>query len=451
MIDDDRLPRSVREVLNVESGLNDGIATPVVTYCIAAAAAVLGVTENQFEDGLGAIWQLAIGIGVGAGVALVGGRLIRLGHRRGWMQHGSRRLATLAVALLAFLVASEVDGNPFVAAFIGGLVFGATAGAEAVESVELTELGGDLLSLVLWFVFGAGFILPAFEDLTVRTVLYAIASLTVVRMVPVAIALLGSGQDRATTVFVGWFGPAGWHRWCSPCSPSRSSVVATPASWRPCTPSPSRSCSASSPTGSRRDRWPPATWPRWPSAIARPRWADRPRRVTTAGRATAKVDIGGCRSGGAVTHERSPDHDGPRRRNDMSADRHARTMLPIPDRPPPRLTTYDAKDPDTSFPPIEPLLPPEGAPNVLIVLLDDVGFGASSVFGGPCNTPTAERLAGGGVRFNRFHTEPPCARDAGGVAVGPQPPFGRDGRSPRRRPPRPATARCGRTRRRRWR
>ena len=67
----------------------------------------------------------------------------------------------------------------------------------------------------------------------------------------------------------------------------------------------------------------------------------------------------------------------------MSPDRHARTMLPIPDRPAPGLTTYDAKDPDTAYPPIEPLLPPEGAPNVLIVLLDDVGFGASSAFGGP--------------------------------------------------------------------
>ena len=208
VINDDRLPRALRDVLNVESGLNDGIATPVVTYCIAAAAAVLGVTESQFEDGLGVIWQLAIGIGVGAGIALLGGRLIRLGHRRGWMQHGSRRLATLAVALLAFLVASEMNGNPFVAAFIGGLVFGATAGADAVESVELTEVGGDLLALVLWFVFGAGFILPAFEHVTGRTLLYAIASLTVVRMASVAIALVGSGQDWATTVFVGWFGPA---------------------------------------------------------------------------------------------------------------------------------------------------------------------------------------------------------------------------------------------------
>jgi arylsulfatase len=84
-------------------------------------------------------------------------------------------------------------------------------------------------------------------------------------------------------------------------------------------------------------------------------------------------------------------------------------MLPIPDRPAPGLTTYDAKDPDTSFPPIEPLLPPEGAPNVLIVLLDDVGFGAASTFGGPCRTPTADRLAAGGLRYNRFHTTALCA------------------------------------------
>jgi arylsulfatase len=93
----------------------------------------------------------------------------------------------------------------------------------------------------------------------------------------------------------------------------------------------------------------------------------------------------------------------------MTPDRHARTMLPIPDRPASGLTTYDAKDPDTAYPPIEPLLPPEGAPNVLIILLDDIGFGASSVFGGPCATPNAEKLAAGGLRYNRFHTTALCA------------------------------------------
>ncbi|MFD4421690.1 sulfatase-like hydrolase/transferase [Agromyces sp. NPDC058484] len=93
----------------------------------------------------------------------------------------------------------------------------------------------------------------------------------------------------------------------------------------------------------------------------------------------------------------------------MTPDRHARTMLPIPDRPAPGHTTYDAKDPETAYPPIEPLRPPEGAPNVLIVLLDDVGFGASSAFGGPCATPNAEKLAAGGLKYNRFHTTALCA------------------------------------------
>jgi hypothetical protein len=86
-----------------------------------------------------------------------------------------------------------------------------------------------------------------------------------------------------------------------------------------------------------------------------------------------------------------------------------RGVLPIPDRPSFGLVTYDAKDPDTSFPPVEPLRPPEGAPNVLVILLDDVGFGAASAFGGPCSTPTAERLAAGGLKYTRFHTTALCA------------------------------------------
>jgi arylsulfatase A-like enzyme len=93
----------------------------------------------------------------------------------------------------------------------------------------------------------------------------------------------------------------------------------------------------------------------------------------------------------------------------MADERSQREVLPIPDRRPVGLTTYDAKDPDTSFPPITPLRPPPGAPNVLVVLLDDVGFGASSVFGGPVRMPAAERLAAGGLRYNRFHTTALCS------------------------------------------
>src|SRR6476619_5762846 len=90
-------------------------------------------------------------------------------------------------------------------------------------------------------------------------------------------------------------------------------------------------------------------------------------------------------------------------------DKVQRTILPIPDSQYVGVTTYDAKDPDTKYPPIEPLRPPQGAPNVLIVLLDDVGFGAASAFGGPCHTPTFEKLAAAGLRYNRFHTCALCA------------------------------------------
>jgi arylsulfatase A-like enzyme len=95
-----------------------------------------------------------------------------------------------------------------------------------------------------------------------------------------------------------------------------------------------------------------------------------------------------------------------------------RSILPIPDAQHVGLTTYDAKDPDTKFPPIEPLRPPNGAPNVLIVLLDDVGFSASSAFGGPCHTPVAERLAAGGLKYNRFHTTALCAPTRAALLTG---------------------------------
>jgi len=93
----------------------------------------------------------------------------------------------------------------------------------------------------------------------------------------------------------------------------------------------------------------------------------------------------------------------------MADDKTARNVLPIPDRPRSGLITYDARDPDTKYPPINQLRPPKGAPNVLVILIDDAGFGSSSAFGGPCNTPAAERLAAGGLKYNRFHTTALCS------------------------------------------
>jgi arylsulfatase A-like enzyme len=102
----------------------------------------------------------------------------------------------------------------------------------------------------------------------------------------------------------------------------------------------------------------------------------------------------------------------------MGRDDIQRDVLPIPDIPPAGLTTYDAKDPDTVYPPIEQLRPPTGAPNVLVVLIDDVGFGASSAFGGPCRTPNFERLAAQGLKYNRFHTTALCSPTRSALLIG---------------------------------
>src|SRR5262252_828948 len=95
--------------------------------------------------------------------------------------------------------------------------------------------------------------------------------------------------------------------------------------------------------------------------------------------------------------------------SDKDNDKEERSVLPIPDQPYAGLVTYDAKDPDTKFPPIRQLRPPSGAPNVLVILLDDAGFGSSSAFGGPCQTPAAERLASTGLKYNRFHSTALCS------------------------------------------
>ena len=99
-------------------------------------------------------------------------------------------------------------------------------------------------------------------------------------------------------------------------------------------------------------------------------------------------------------------------------DKHVRSILPIPDRPFTGPVMFDAKDPDSKFPPIEPLRPPKGAPNVLIILLDDAGFGSASAFGGPCATPNAERLAANGLKYNRFHTTALCSPTRAALLTG---------------------------------
>ena len=213
VINDERIPLHLRRALNVESGLNDGIATPIVVFMLAVAASQLGVVSESvsFEAGA-ALRELGGGILVGVVVGVGGAVLISTATRRHWVITGGRRLATLAVAVAAFSVALAFDANGFIAAFVAGIAFGAMLDGSVVdleEAVELPELGGELLALVVWFLFGATLVPLAFEELDGSSIVYTLASLTIIRMLPVALSLVRSGLDRPSVLFIGWFGPRG--------------------------------------------------------------------------------------------------------------------------------------------------------------------------------------------------------------------------------------------------
>lgn len=201
------VPARVRRALNVESGLNDGIATPIVLVAIAGVATAEGVLGVESPGG--AILSLLVGLVAGIVIGGVGGTVSRLASRRGWLSEELAGPAVLALALLAYTASLLVDGNGFVAAFVAGLVFGNTAGSSGEKEVYFVDQSSDVASMISWLVFGA-LAVPVIQDQWSWTVLlYAVLSLTVVRMLPVAIALLGAGFDRFSILFVGWFGPRG--------------------------------------------------------------------------------------------------------------------------------------------------------------------------------------------------------------------------------------------------
>ncbi|MGY1606724.1 cation:proton antiporter domain-containing protein [Geodermatophilus sp. SYSU D00700] len=207
VVTDPAVPSRVRQLITVESGLNDGIVTPVVLFALAGATAGLEGTSGSW---LGeALLQLGVGVVVGAVVGLGGGWLLQEARRRGWADGRSVGAAVLALALVAYSGALVVDGNGFVAAFCGGLGFGAAAGRQGPgERVFLEEAGG-LVSLLVYLAFGALAVPLVVDRVDPVVVVYAVLSLTLVRMVPVALACAGAGLDRDTVLFVGWLGPRG--------------------------------------------------------------------------------------------------------------------------------------------------------------------------------------------------------------------------------------------------
>ena len=212
VVSDVSLPQSIRRSLNVESGLNDGIATPVVTALIAAAATVIGVgalEDSASAGGIGALVDLVGGVAIGALVGFLGGVAVTHASARRWINPGGARIVALMLAVLAFLVADETEVNYFVAAFVAGLAFRTGIGHDDEEITELPELIGQVLAMAVWFVFGAGLLLDGLELVDWRIAVYSVLSLTAIRMVPVAISMMGAGYGRPTTVFIGWFGPRG--------------------------------------------------------------------------------------------------------------------------------------------------------------------------------------------------------------------------------------------------
>ena len=207
ILNNPRVPVRVRRALNVESGLNDGIVSPFVALFTAMALAQgTGQAGRWFASALS---EIGLGVGVGVAAGLLGGWLYAAALRRGWTATTGEQIGNLALALCAFWAAKTLGGNGFVAAFLGGLLFGHATRERLHVATEFTETTGTLLSLFVWAVFGANLVPPLLQPFNPLTLLYALLSLTVIRMIPVAISLLRARLRLDTAFIMGWFGPRG--------------------------------------------------------------------------------------------------------------------------------------------------------------------------------------------------------------------------------------------------
>ncbi len=206
VVSDQRLPARIRTGLDVEAGLNDGGSVPVVFFALAATVAVEGSPEHSLaHEGLVIIGG---GVIVGALAGALGGRLVALAMGRGTAASGYQPMALAALAVVTFFAADAIGASGFIAAFVGGLVAAGPLGEHRGKLTEFMDQDGQILSFAVFFIFG---ILAAglLDDLTWSIAGYAVLSLTVVRMAPVALAMVGSGLRPPTLAFMGWFGPRG--------------------------------------------------------------------------------------------------------------------------------------------------------------------------------------------------------------------------------------------------
>ncbi len=200
-----KLPLRLRQALNVEAGLNDGLAVPFFTvFAVLAAEAAEGeptFLRIAFEKlGYGGLIGIAAGLG--------GGWLLRAAAQRGWSAPASEQLAVLSLAVVAWWAAEEVGGSGLIAAFVGGMAFGLIAREIEGRALGFAEDLGQLLSLLVFFAVGVVSV-DVLDGATWETAVYAVLSLTAIRMLPVALALRGTGLRPWTVAYLGWFGPRG--------------------------------------------------------------------------------------------------------------------------------------------------------------------------------------------------------------------------------------------------
>ena len=205
-----RVPVRIRQTLNVESGLNDGIAMPFLLLALSLAAAETDPLGPSYWLGL-ALAQIVFGILVGLIVGFLGGRFIEWGQRSGWMSKEFQKISTLVLALLAYGIAELVGGNGFIAAFVMGMTAANTTKEEDTEMLyEYAEVEVQgLMMLTFMIVFGAVMLPLALDQFDSTMLLYAVLSLAVIRVLAVGIGLIRAKVKPVTTGFIGWFGPRG--------------------------------------------------------------------------------------------------------------------------------------------------------------------------------------------------------------------------------------------------
>ncbi len=208
VVTDERLPSRIRQGLNVESGLNDGICVPLFFIALAVAEAEDGTLTATAAAHL-VLEEIGYGLVAGVAAGVLGALALRFAARRLLAEPRWVQILTLSTAVLSAGIATGLGGSIFIAAFTGGFVFGLLRRGSGGEVSYLVDEGGELLNAVTFVVFGAAILGPVLDDLGWEVVAYAVLSLTIVRMLPVALSLLGTGARRPTVGFVGWFGPRG--------------------------------------------------------------------------------------------------------------------------------------------------------------------------------------------------------------------------------------------------